>query len=223
MRRTGIFIFVATASVLLVATMIASCSDNPTSPSQSLTAANSSQTSMNMKPASVTVGGPPGYEEAYVGGTTVWINAIEVKQNPTGKAQADFYEVVYPFDPATGEELTSYWPSAPQCDPCDHQMNGITPDDFHDHVLDSRPSNPTGREYNALWHVWVIMPNYTSDAGHNADVNAALQSILPVKSEDALNTMLTTDVDGMPLATKIDTQFYFLCAVVGAPAATHTH
>src|SRR5437899_5770452 len=75
----------------------------------------------------------PGYEPAYVNGKTVWINAIEVKQNPTQHAQADFYEVVYPFDPVTGQELPAYWPSAPQCNPCDHVGDGITPDDFHDH------------------------------------------------------------------------------------------
>jgi len=164
---------------------------------------------------------PPGYEDAYVNGTTVRINAIEVKQNPTEKAQADFYEVVYPFDPATGQELTEFWPSTPQCNPCDHQGNGITPDDFHDHILDSQPSNPTGHEYNALWRVYLIMPNYTSDPGHNAAVNSMYQTMLPTMSEDDVDNLLATQVDAMPLAKEIDTHFYFICAVVGAHAGIH--
>jgi hypothetical protein len=164
---------------------------------------------------------PPGYEPAYVNGKTVRINAIEVKQNPTEQAQADFYEVVYPFDPATSQELTEYWPMDPQCNPCDHQRDGITPDDFHDHILDSEPSNPTGREYNALWRVYLIMPNYTADPNHNAAVNDMYRTLLPTKSEDAVNTLLTTQVDGMPMANRIDTHFYFICAVVGAHAGTH--
>ena len=229
MKRSRFILALATASMLLAAAIITSCSKNPTSSSPSLSSANALSTtnsSTSSSPAVATVkpvpiGGPPGYEEAYVNDTTVWINAIELNQNPTEQAQADFYEIVYPFDPATGQELTAYWPSDPQCNPCDHQGDGITPDDFHDHVLDSRPSDPTGREYNALWHVYVVMPNYTADAAHNTAVNQALQSMLPVKSEAEADALESTQVDGMPLAIEIDTHFYFLCAVVGTGAATH--
>jgi hypothetical protein len=166
-------------------------------------------------------GGLLGYEPAYVNGTTVKINAIEVKQNPTEQAQADLYEVIYPFDPATSTELTAYWPGSPQCNPCDHQGDGITPDDFHDHVLDSQPSNPGHGEYNALWRVYLIMPNYNNDAAHNAAVNAAYQSMLPLKSEADVDALVGTQVDGMPLANEIDTHFYFICGVVGQGAGTH--
>ena len=140
MKHSGSRLAIAAVSALLAATIITSCSKDPVSSSQSLAMANlpAARTSSQ----SAALGGPPGYEPAYVGGITVRINAIEVKQNPTQQAQADFYEVVYPFDPVTGQELPNYWPSSPQCDPCDHQGNGITPDDFHDHVLDSRPSDP---------------------------------------------------------------------------------
>ena len=206
------------ASVLIVAMIVISCSKDPMGSSQPSAIANSTaRTSLQ----SATAGGPPGYEPAYVNGTTVRINAIEVKQNPTQQAQADFYEVVYPFDPATGQELPNFWPSAPQCNPCDHQGNGITPDDFHDHVLDSQPSNPGHGAYTALWHVYLIMPNYTASADHNAAVDAALKSLLPVKSEDAINGLLTTQIDGVPLTVKIDTHFYFLCAVVSQNAGSH--
>jgi len=198
---------ISIASVLLVGTIIISCSTNPTSSSQA--------TSLASVPKA------PGYEPAYVNDTTVTINAIEVRQNPTQHAQADFYEVVYPFDPTTGQELPNFWPSTPQCNPCDHQGNGVTPDDFHDHVLDSQPSNPGHGEYNALWHVYLIMPNYTSNAAHNTAVNAALQSMLPARSETAVDALLSTQVDGVPLAIEIDTNFYFICAVVSEHAGGH--
>lgn len=223
MRHPKTLIALATASMLLLlaAAFITSCSKDPVSSSQPMSMANLSTASMTTKPAFVTVGGPPGYEWAYVNDTTVWINAIEVKQNPTDSAQADFYEVVYPFDPATGQELTDYWPSNPQCNPCDHQHDGITPDDYHDHVLDSRPSDPTGREYNALWHVYVIVPNYTGDASHNMAVDAMLKTMLPAKSEAEVDALTSTQVDGMPLANEIDTHFYFICDVVSSNAGVH--
>jgi len=206
-----------TASVLMVGAILTSCSRNPVGSSPATAISPGSQMSMG----NATAGGPPGYESAYVNGTTVRINAIEVNQNPTQKAQADFYEVVYPFDPVTGQELPNYWPGLPQCGPCDHQHNSIMPDDFHDHVLDSQPGNPDHGAYNALWHVYLIMLNYTASATHNADVNAALKSLLPVKSEDAVNALLATQVDGLPLANKIDTYFCFICDVVSQNAGAH--
>jgi len=207
MRRPKTFAAIAVFTILFAAAIITSCSKDPVSSSEAASAA--------------TLYARPGYEPAYVNDTTVTINAIEVRQNPTEQAQADFYEVIYPFDPATGQELTQYWPSDPQCNPCDHQGDGITPDDYHDHVLDSRPSDPTGHEYNALWRVYVIMPNYTDNADHNAAVNTTLGSMLPARSEDEVDALLATQVDGMPLANEIDTHFYFICAVVSGNAGGH--
>ena len=149
--------------------------------------------------AAVAAGAKPGYEPAYFNGGLVTINAIEVPQNagPLAHAAADFYEVVYP--PGTGK--------TPQCNPCDHQGNGITPDDFHDHVLDSVPSNPGHGEFNPLWHVFVIAPSGPSAV-------AAYSARLPLTSEAAIDHAID---DG--LAVEIDTQFYFLCAVVSPNAA----
>ncbi len=148
--------------------------------------------------AAVAAGGKPGYEPAYYNDSTVTINAIETPQNagPLEHAAADFYEVVYP--PGTG--LT------PQCNPCDHQGNGITPDDFHDHVLDSVPSSPGHGEFNPLWHVFVIVPVPAKLADYIAR--------LPMKSEAAIDDAIA---DG--LAVEIDTSFYFICAVVSPNAA----
>jgi hypothetical protein len=143
-------------------------------------------------------GGLLGYEPAYYNGQTYTINAIEVKQNPTQYAQADFYEVEYP-------QLALDQGKTPQCDPCDHQGNGITPDDFHDHVLDSIPSSPGHGEYNALWHVYLVIPFPGKESEYTA--------LLPMASETAINQAIAAGV-----AIKIDTNFYFICDVVSPNA-----
>ncbi len=89
----------------------------------------------------VQAGGPPAYEQAFVFGKTVTINAIEVPQVANDRALADFYQVVYPID----------WAARglnPQCQPCDHDGQGIDFIDFHDHVLDSMPSSPGHGEFS---------------------------------------------------------------------------
>jgi hypothetical protein len=149
--------------------------------------------------------GKPEYEPAYFNGGTVTINAIEVQQNagPLAHAAADFYQVVYPT-------MTNLWPSPPQCNPCDHQGNGIDFTDFHDHVLDSIPSSPGHGEFNPLWHVFLIIPADFSPAGQ-----AAYAAKLPITSEAAVDAAVAAGV-----AQEIDTHFYFLCAVVD-PHAVH--
>ncbi len=149
-------------------------------------------------------GGPPGYEPAYFAGNTVTIDAIEVPQNAgvLAHASADFYQVVYPT-------IHSLWPGNPQCNPCDHQGNGIDPTDFHDHVLDSVPSSPGGGEYNPHWRVFVVIPSAFDFA-----TQAAYAAHLPLKSEAAVLALVKSG-----LAQMIDTHFYFICAVVSANAA----
>ena len=160
------------------------------------------------------VAGPPEYEPAYVGGRTVTINAIEVPNVAPLQAQADFYEVVYPI----GWESLGL--SAPQCNPCDHEGNGIDFTDFHDHVLDSTPGWPGHGEFSPLWHVFVVVPAYTGDPVHDAAVTAAYAAQLPVTSEEDVDALLDTHLaDGSPVAIEIDTNFYFLCSVVSANAA----
>ena len=154
-------------------------------------------------PATASAGGPPGYEPAYVNGTTVTINAIEVHQSQGAltHAAADFYEVDYPTD-------HTLWPGPPQCNPCDHQGNGIDPTDFHDHVLDSMPGTGHG-EFNPLWHVFLIMPSSEDPA-----TQAAYAAALPLRSEAAVDALLASG-----LAVEIDLHFYFICAVVNSHAA----
>jgi hypothetical protein len=131
------------------------------------------------------------------------INAIEVRQNvgPLEHATADFYETVYPPN-------KSLWPDTPQCNPCDHQGNGIDFTDFHNHVLDSIPSDPGHGNFNPLSHVFLVLPADFSPAGQ-----AAYAAKLPMKSEAAIDAAIAAGV-----AVKVDTSFYFLCAVVSANA-----
>ncbi|MGA7270582.1 MAG: hypothetical protein WB239_05860 [Acidimicrobiia bacterium] len=153
-------------------------------------------------PATIaSAGGPPGYEPAYYNGQTVTINAIDVHQNPKvlEHASADLYEVVYPTD-------HSLWPQDPQCNPCDHMGDGLTFDDYHDHVLDSVPSSPGHGEYRVPWHVYVVMPAQGKDAEYAA--------LLPLDSEAKIDQAIS---DGV--AIEVDTNFYFLCAVVNPNAA----
>jgi len=166
----------------------------------------------------------PGYEPAYVGGKTVTINAIEVPNHAPYRAQADFYQVVYPIG---WQDLGV---ATPQCNPCDHGGDGIDFTDFHDHILDSMPSAPGHGEFSPLWHVFLVVPAYdgnpfdsnflqTIDA-HDIAVNAAYASFLPTTSESAVDDLLAARLeDGSPVAIEIDTDFYFLCAVVNRHAA----
>jgi hypothetical protein len=143
----------------------------------------------------------PEYEPAYVNGTTVTINAIEVHQNANtlAHATADLYLVIYP-------QVALDAGLVPQCNPCDHAGNGITPDDFHDHVLDSIPGSPGHGEFSPLWHVFAIAPLPGKEAEYT--------SHLPVKSEADVDALVDAG-----LAVEIDTHFYFLCSVVNPHAA----
>jgi hypothetical protein len=167
-------------------------------------------------------GGPPQYEQAYVNNNTVTINAIEVPQKAPQQAQADFYQVVYPIP------FESLGISPPQCNPCDHEGDGIDFIDFHDHVLDSMPSSPGHGEFSPLWHVFLVLPNYTNNLAHDTLVNSKYAELFvagkfPARSEAAVGALLTTILsDNLPLAVQIDTHFYFLCAVVN-PHASPPH
>jgi hypothetical protein len=143
----------------------------------------------------------PQYEAAYYDGRSVTINAIEVHQNAKtlAHATADFYLVVYPQD-------QTLWPSAPQCDPCDHDGQGVDFLDFHDHVLDSVPADPGHGEYSPLWHVFAIIPLANKEADYAAH--------LPVKTEAAVDALVDSG-----LAAEVDLNFYFVCSVVNDHAA----
>jgi hypothetical protein len=160
----------------------------------------------------------PDYEPAYFNGNTVTINAIELSQHAPLQAQADLYLVVYPIN---WEELGV---AAPQCNPCDHGEDGIGFDDFHDHVLDSIPSDPGHGEFRTLWHVFAVAPAYSfltgGDPANDDAVAAAFASHLPAKSEAAVDALVEQTLpDGTPVAVEIDTNSYFLCSVVNRRAA----
>jgi hypothetical protein len=198
--------------ILVAMLALAGCfKDDPVGPSPDPALSN---TPAGIANAGRTAPGQPDYEAAYVGGEVVWINAIDVPNRAPLGAQADFYEVVYPI----GWQNLGVAP--PQCNPCDHQHNGVDFTDFHDHVLDSRPGSPGHGEFSPLWHVFLVIPAYNGDSTHDAAVGAAFATHLPMKSEAAVDAALAAHMpDGSPLAVEVDTQFYFLCAVVNQHAA----
>ena len=160
----------------------------------------------------------PEYEQAYVNNKTVTINAIELSQHAPLQAQADLYLVVYPI----GWETLGVAP--PQCNPCDHEGDGIDFFDFHDHILDSMPADPGHGEFRTLWHVFGVAPAYSfftgGDPAKDDAIGAAYAQYLPVKSEAAVDALLEAKLpDGSPVAIEVDTGSYFLCAVVNPQAA----
>jgi hypothetical protein len=206
-----------TVALFVLGLVLLGCSkETPMQPHASQLSANTVQSviaTLRNAPVPV-VSGKPGYEPAYVDGQTVTINAIDVPNHAPTQAQADFYEVVYPI----GWESLGL--AAPQCNPCDHEGNGIDFTDFHDHVLDSAPSIGKAGDFRPLWHVNLVIPAYSGNATADAAVSAAYATHLPAKSESAVDDLLAArDADGHPIAVKIDTQFYFLCAIVSPHAA----
>lgn len=199
---------------LLALVLAAGCSkDAPVAPASRAAGLATARTSAAGL-AAVPNPGQPGYEPAYVNDQTVTINAIEVPNVAPGQAQADFYEVVYP---PNWQQLGL---NPPQCNPCDHDGNGIDMLDYHDHVLDSMPSSPGGNAYRGLWHVYAVVPALGNDPGRNASVEAAYAAHLPAKSESEVEALVASRLgDGSPVAVQVDTHFYFLCAVVNQNAA----
>jgi hypothetical protein len=186
--------------------LIAGCSSTPlpTGPSSSISGASSAAASDTA--TSVAVSGQPEYEYAYYNGTIVTMNHISVPQNPKALAHAaaDLYAVFYPANHAL-------WPllSSPLCNPCDHPGPPGDPRNYHDHVLDSIPSDPGHGEFNALWHVFAIRPVNTSLAAVKA-----FSARLPMKSEKEVDDAIAAGD-----AQEIDTGSYFLCSIVNAHAA----
>jgi hypothetical protein len=155
-------------------------------------------------PTPAAVSGRPEYELAYYNGTIVTMNHISVPQNPgaLAHAAADLYAVFYPANHAL-------WPSPPLCNPCDHPGGAGDPRNYHDHVLDSIPSDPGHGEFNALWHVFAIRPANALPA-----TQAAFAARLPMTSEAAVDAAIAAGV-----AQEIDTGSYFLCSIVNDHAA----
>jgi hypothetical protein len=70
--------------------------------------------------------------------------------------------------------------------------------------------------------VYLVVPAYSfltgGDPANDAAISAAYATYLPAKSEAAVDNLLDATLNGHPIAIEIDTQFYFLCAVVNRHA-----
>jgi hypothetical protein len=198
----------AAVAVVVGTVFVVGCAQtsSPASPSSSASSTvpngglvNPASATGNLTAAALKGGGAPEYELAYYDGTTVTMNHIEVPQNPGAlvHAAADLYAVIYPANHAL-------WPSPPQCNPCIHGGNAV----YHDHVLDSIPSDPGHGEFNPLWHRFVIRPANALPA-----TQAAYAALLPMTSEAAVDAAIAAGV-----AQETDTGTYFLCSIVNAHA-----
>jgi hypothetical protein len=195
------------ASAAAAAVFVVGCANtpSPSSPSSvgvNVAASNVAQAATG--PASPPTSGQPEYEHAYYNGAIVTMNHISVPQNPhaLAHAAADLYAVFYPANHAL------WLPGVfPLCNPCDHPGAAGDPRNFHDHVLDSIPGDPGHGEFNALWHVFAIMPLNASQIG-------AYALRLPMISEAEVNAAITAGV-----AREVDTGSYFLCSIVNPHAA----
>ena len=188
------------ASAAAAAVFVVGCanSSTPSSPSSAPVTAAASDEALQA------ASGQPEYEHAYYNGTIVTMNHITVPQNPNALAHAaaDLYAVFYPANHAL-------WPPGvfPLCNPCDHPGPAGDPRNYHDHVLDSIPSDPGHGEFNALWHVFAITPL-------NSSQTAAFAALLPMTSEHEIDDAIAAGV-----AREVDTHGYFLCSIVNAHAA----
>ena len=188
------------AATVVAAVVVVGCANStaPSAPSSANASASAEAAFQTAPGAQSPQRGQPEYELAYYNGSIVTMNHIEVRQNPgpLEHAAADLYAVIYPANHAL-------WPSLPLCNPCVHNGNAI----FHDHVLDSIPSDPGHGEFNPLWHVFVIRPASPATV-------AAYAARLPMKSEAAVDAAIAAGV-----AVEVDTGSYFLCSIVNDHAA----
>jgi hypothetical protein len=154
-------------------------------------------------------------ELGYYNGQELSFSAdLGIPQKAPAKVRGNVYLVVYPIN---WFELGL---NPPQCNPCDHLGDGITFDDFHDHVLDSIPGVPS---FTALKNVSAVLPNYSflrggNDPVRDAAVAQAYAAHLPATSVDDVNDLLnSTAPDGTPLAVRNDLGIYIRLSVVGPP------
>lgn len=155
----------------------------------------------------------PAQELGYFDGQTVRFSAdLSIPQKVPSRIQHTVFLVVYPIG------FHDLGLADPQCNPCDHLGDGISFDDFHDHVLDSAPGIPG---FTAFSRVAAVLPNYSFLSGGNnpardAAISAAYATHLPATSEQDVEDLLqTTAPDGTPLAVRNDLGIYIRLSVNG--------
>lgn len=119
-----------------------------------------------------------------------------------GAPVSSLYQVRYPDG---WEKLTA----RPLCDYCDHAQNGEDAADYHDHIL-TPPDRRANAKGTVTWHVFDVVPAYTGDARHDADVSAAIARKLPVQSADEVKQLANKRLpDGTPLVRIVDSGVEF--------------
>lgn len=127
--------------------------------------------------------------------------------------QVPLYQVSYPKDWRKRGLKT------PQCAPCDHVGDGVTWEDFHDHVAGRGPTE-AGRQ--PKWHVYGVVPAYSGKARNDAAIAKGYASRLPVRSDIEVMRLLTTTLpNGDPVARIADYGFNFTAPFVPNSKRTH--
>jgi hypothetical protein len=159
--------------------------------------------------------GRPDSELGYYNDQVVRFSAdLSIPQKVPARIQHEVFLVVYPIG------FHDLGLSDPQCNPCDHLGDGITFDDFHDHVLDAAPGSIG---YNPFARVAAVLPNYSFLSGgdnpaRDAIISAAYATHLPATSKEAVEELLNgTAPDGTPLAVRNDLGIYIRLSVNGTP------
>lgn len=120
--------------------------------------------------------------------------------------QVPLYQVSYPGD------WRQRGLSRPQCAPCDHVGDGVTSEDYHDHVAGRGPRE-AGRQ--PRWHVYGVVPNDSGEPDQDDAVAEAYGALLPARSDVQVMRLLTTTLeDGTPVARLVDYGFNFTAPFV---------
>jgi hypothetical protein len=148
------------------------------------------------------------YQPVYFAGKAlVYEPAPLGRQTAPLRAQTPLYQVSYP------REWRAVGLRRPQCAPCDHAGDGVTWEDWHDHVAGDGPRE-VGRR--PKWRVFGVVPASTGDAERDAAITRTYARLLPARSEIEVQRLMTTVLpDGTPVARMSDLGFYFVAPYVG--------
>jgi len=120
--------------------------------------------------------------------------------------QVPLYQVSYPADWRRRGLAT------PQCAPCDHTRDGVTFEDFHDHVAGRGPKEAGRRP---KWHVYGVVPNGAGGPRQDRAIDTAYAALLPARSDVEVMRLLTAKLeDGAPVARLVDYGFNFTAPFV---------
>jgi hypothetical protein len=199
--KSTVFGLVGIALVATVAFTSLARSNTPSSPAPS---GHVMMQGMTMKHKAIDQGHEM-LQPAYLNGHLVQFMLLgPAKDAPKAKTRTIF-EVEYPNN--WNETL-----ARPLCDYCDHFGDGENAWDYHDHILESAPSQADNTSKAVYWSVLHIQPAYSKEGNtaKDAAISKAYAALLPVQSSGAAKKLIDAKLpDGTPLARAIDVKYTF--------------